>query len=43
MAENKWVAGVKIPISGDMTLLTTGRGPSCRYYSDARDIGKDIG
>ena len=29
MAENKWVTGVIISISGVITLLTTGRGPPC--------------
>ncbi len=32
MALYKWVTGLVIPISGVITLLTTGRGPPCSCY-----------
>ena len=32
MAENKWLTGVITPISGLITLLTTGRGPTLLVF-----------
>ena len=37
----KWVIGVILPISGDVTVLITGRGPPCMPFSSRDYVSKE--